>query len=119
MGLTVGKWFDTFSIQSEVNLGVQNITEKISENDPDWVQLNGWSPGLIVNYPIKLGRSNPMYYYGAPTILENNLNSHFGLRYLSLSLREANGFMAELGVSYRMVLKGINGYKLKDAFINK
>ncbi len=119
IGLIFGKWFDKFNIQCEVNLGVQNITEKIGEYDSDWIQLNGWSPGLIVNYPIKLGKPNPMYYYGAPSLLENNLNLHFGLRYLKFSLKEATGLMVELGISYRMAIKGIKEYKLKDEFINK
>jgi len=119
VGLIFGKWFDKFNIQGELNLGVQNITEKIGENDPDWIQLKGWSPGVVVNYPIKLGKSNPMYYYGSPVLLENNLNLHFGLRYIKLSINEATGLMAEFGVSYRMVIKGVNEYKLKDEFLNK
>ena len=119
VGLIFGKWFNKFNIQGEINIGVQNITEKIGENDPDWVQLKGWSPGLIINYPIKIGKSNPMYYYGAPSLMESNLNLHFGLRYIKLSLKEATGIMAELGVSYRIAIKGINEYKLKDEFLNK
>jgi hypothetical protein len=119
VGLIFGKWYDKFNIQGEINIAIQNITEKIGENDPDWVQLNGWSPGLIVNYPIKFGKSNPMYYYGAPSLLENNLNIHFGMRYIKLSLDEATGLMAELGFSYRMSLKGIKEYKLKDEFLSK
>lgn len=119
VGLIFGKWYDKFNIQGEINIGIQNITEKIGENDPDWVQLNGWSPGLIVNYPIKFGKTNQMYYYGAPSLLENNLNIHLGIRYIKLSLKEATGLMAELGFSYRMSLKGIKEYKLKDEFLNK
>jgi len=60
-----------------------------------------------------------MYYYGSPVLLENNLNLHFGLRYIKLSINEATGLMAEFGVSYRMVIKGVNEYKLKDEFLNK
>lgn len=119
IGLIIGKWFDKFNIQSEINFGVQNITEKIGENDPDWVQLNGWSPGLVINYPLKFGKSNPMYYYGSPSLLENNLNLHFGLRYVKFSLKEATGIMVEMGVSYRMAIKRINEYKLRDEFLNK
>ena len=119
VGLIFGKWYDKFNIQGEINIGIQNITEKIGENDPDWVQLNGWSPGLIVNYPIKFGKSNQMYNYGAPSLLENNLNIHLGMRYIKLSLKEATGLMAELGFSYRMSLKGIKEYKLKDEFLTK
>jgi len=119
VGLIFGKWFDKFNIQGELNFGVQNITEKLDNTDKDWIQLNGWSPGVIFNYPIKLGKSKPMYYYWAPTLLENNVNFHFGIRYLKLSLKEATGLMIELGVSYRMAIKGINEYKLKNEFLNK
>ncbi|MBK9515617.1 MAG: hypothetical protein IPO05_18880 [Flavobacteriales bacterium] len=119
IGLVFGKWFNNFNIHGELNIGIQNITEKIDENDTDWVQLNGWSPGLIVNYPIKLGRPDPIYYYGEPTLLENNLNLHVGLRYLKFSLKEATGLMPELGISYRMTSKGVNAYKLKDEFLKK
>lgn len=119
VGLIIGKWYDKFNIQCEINYGVQNITEKVAENDPDWIQLNGWSPGFVINYPIKLGKYNPIYYYGAPTLLGNNLNLHIGIRYIKLSIREATGLMAELGVSYRMVIKGVNEYKLKDEFLKR
>ena len=117
--LIIGKWFDRFNVQGELNIGVQNITEKLGDNDTGWVQLKGWSPGIVLNYPIKLGKSKPLYYYGAPTLLENNLNIHLGIRYLKLSIKEATGLMAELGVSYRMAIKGINEYKFKDDFLNK
>lgn len=119
VGAIFGKWFNRINIQSEFNVAIQNITEKIGDNDPEWIQLKGWSPGIVVNYPIKLGRENPMYYYGSPTLFLNNLNLHFGLRYLFLSINEASGLMAELGISYRMTLKGVKEYKLKDEFLRK
>lgn len=113
IGVVFGKWFDKFNIQSELNLGVQNITERTGDNDPHWIQLKGWSPGIVINYPIQLGKHNPMYYYGAPTLLENNVNFHFGIRYIKLSIPEATGLMMELGIGYRMALKGVKEYKLK------
>ena len=119
VGLTIGKWMSNYSIQFDLNLAVHNITEKIGDNDPDWVQLNGWSPGFVFNYPILLGKQNPMYYYGAPTLLGNNLNLSLGLRYINHSLREASGLVAEIGISYRMAVKGIKEYKLKDEFYNR
>ena len=114
VGAIAGRWFGKFSIQAELNFAVQNVTERIGDNDPEWEQLRGWSPGLVVNYPIRIGKRQPLYYYGTPTVLENNLNLHFGLRHLSLSIPEASGFMAELGISYRMTLKEIEEYKLKE-----
>ncbi len=32
---------------------------RLGDTDPDWVQLSGWSPGIVFNYPIRLGKSNP------------------------------------------------------------
>jgi len=119
IGLIFGKWFNHFNIQGELNIGVQNIMERLGDNDPDWTQFKGWSPGIVVNYPIKLGKSSTMYYYGAPTLIENNLNIHFGFRYIKLSIEEATGFMAELGLSYRLAVKGLNEYKLKDGVGNE
>lgn len=114
LGLVFGKWFDRISIQGELNFAVQNVTENKGRNDPEWVQLRGWSPGLVIHYPVKLGSSNTAYFYGSPTLLENNLNFHFGFRYIKLSLTEATGFMAEFGVSYRLTIRGVNEYKLRE-----
>ena len=116
LGLSVGKWFSKYSIQLDLDFAIHNITEKIGDNDPDWVQLNGWSPGVIFNYPIALGRERPMYYWGAPSLIGNNINLSLGLRYVSHSLPEASGLMIELGVGYRMALKKVTEYKLKDGF---
>lgn len=119
VGLTVGKWFDKFSIQGDLDLTVHNITEKIGENDPDWVQLNGWSPGIAFNFPLLLGKEKPMYYYGSPSLLGHHLNLHIGLRYLKFSLKEASGIMTEVGISYRMTGSGIKEYKLKPEFLTR
>ncbi|MBK8444928.1 MAG: hypothetical protein IPL35_16635 [Sphingobacteriales bacterium] len=113
VGLIFGKWFDKFNIQGELGPIIQNVTENLGEYDKDWVQLKGWTSGVVINYPIKLGKSKPQYYYGSPTLLEHNLNLHFGLRYIKLSLKEATGAMVELGLSYRITSKKVKEYKLK------
>lgn len=66
------------------------------------------------NYPLKLGKPKAIYFYGAPTILENDLNIHMGIKYIKFSLKEATGLMGEIGLSYRISLKAIKHYKLKD-----
>lgn len=119
VGAVFGKWFNKINVQSEFHLAAQNVTEKEEGEDPEWIQLNGWSPGILVNYPIRIGKQKTMYYYGRPSVFENNLNLHFGLRYFFLSIPEASGIMAEIGVSYRMTIKGVNEYKLKDDFYGK
>ncbi len=118
-GLIFGKWIDKISIQTELNMAVQNITERLENDDPNWIQLKGWSPGVLINYPIRLGKQKTIYYYGKPSLFENSLNLHFGLRYLFLSIPEASGVMTEIGISYRMTVKGVEEYKLKDEFYTK
>lgn len=118
IGLSVGRWFSDYNLQLDVAMAFQNVTERMGENDNGWVQLEGWSPGLIFNYPILLGKQKPMYYYGSPTLYGNYINLSLGLRYVDYSLKEASGIMAELGVSYRMGIKMISEYKLKDVYWN-
>lgn len=119
VGMIFGKWFKVYNVQAEINLGVQNITEKLGGNDLEWVQLKGWSTGMVANLPVNLRKPRPMYYYGSPILFENNLNLNFGLRYVNFSLKEASGFMTELGVSYKFVGKRIKEYKLKEEYRHK
>ncbi len=113
VGLTFGKKLKEIEIQGELDIAVHNITPKLNESDNDWVQLNGWSPGVIIKYPIRLGKETPIYYYGAPSLLSHNLDLHLGLRYLSYPLPQASGFMFELGIGYKMSQAGVKEYKLK------
>ncbi len=113
-GLVIGRWFDRFSLQAELNLMVQNITDRIDNNDRDWIQLNGWSPGLVINYPIQIGKLDPEYYYLSPSLIQHNLNLHFGLRYLDSSLSELSSLMMEIGVGYRLSVKGVDDFQLKN-----
>ena len=116
IGLIFGKWFDKYNVQLEVNYVAQNITERVYDKDPDWIQFRGWSPGVIVNYPIKIGKDKPTLYYGLPAIINHNLNIHGGLRLLQFSQKNASGLMFELGLSYRMKVRGIKNYKLIPRF---
>ena len=114
VGVNFGKWVNRFNIQAELDFGIQNVTERLGNNDEDWVQLKGWSPGIVLNYPIRLGKESTMYYYGAPSLFSHNLNLHFGFRYMKFSLAEASGFMVELGVGYRMSIVSVQEYRLKE-----
>jgi len=114
VGFSVGKWLNGFSIQGDIGFAVHNITEKIDANDDQWVQLKGWNGGLGINLPVSFGNATPSIYAGAPTLLDNSLNLHLGFRYVHYPLEEARGMMIELGVGYRMSLKGIEEYKLKE-----
>jgi hypothetical protein len=119
VGLSFGKWFSNYTVQFDLDVTVHNIIKRNGENDPDWFQLNGWSPGIVVFYPVWQGKVKPMYSYGSPTLVNQNLNLNLGLRYVSYSLKEASGIMVEFGASYRLGFKIINKFKLKDEFLNR
>ncbi len=119
LGLILGKWFERINIQAEISSAIQNVTERLGDSDNDWVQLKGWSPGIVINYPIVLGKEKPMYYYGSPVLLGHSLNVHLGIRAINFSLSEASGMMAEFGISYRMMINSIREYKLKDEFFKQ
>src|SRR5690606_32620394 len=100
IGLSFGKWYNNFNIQAEINYAVHNVTERIYDNDPDWIQFRGWSPSIIVNYSLKVGKEKPILYYGLPSVLTNNINFRGGLRYIQFSEKSASGLMFEIGISY-------------------
>lgn len=118
VGAMFGKWYGRFNIQGEINVAVQNVSEKLNENDSEWIQLEGWSPGLLINYPIRIGADKNIGHYMSPTIFNNNINLHLGIKYLFFSIPEAKGAMLEFGLSYRMTFYSVSKYKLKDSFFD-
>lgn len=109
-----GKWVDKLNVQAEFGFGAQNITERLNDNDPDWIQLTGWSPGIVVNYPIQMGKPYVKDYYGSPALVTNYLNLSAGVRYMDMSIQSASGVMFELGLGYRFAWKGISEWKLNN-----
>lgn len=120
LGAMVGKWFDKFSLQLEINYIAQNITERMNEQnpDPDWVQFKGWSPGLVVNYPIKIGKDDTTYFNG-PAVVNHQINLHLGIRPVFFNEKEATGAMIELGVGYRMTTISVKDYQYTKDYLNK
>lgn len=114
IGVTFGRWINKINIQTEITIAAQNITEKINENDTDWVKLKGWSPGIVVNYPFAISKERPYYYTGPPSLVSLNLNLHIGLRYMSFSIPESSGLMVEAGLGFRISNSYVSDYKLKD-----
>lgn len=112
IGLSFGKWFNRFNIQADFNYAVQNITDKEEEKDPNWVQFKGFSPGIAANYPLLIGKEKPVLYYGSPAIIGHYINLHGAFRYATLGHKEANGFIFELGLSYRLRLRNVEKYTL-------
>jgi hypothetical protein len=118
-GLIFGKRYNKFSVQGELQFSLQNIAERLSDDDPDATQLRGWATGVVATYPLKIGKMIPSYSYAGPVLMQNNLVVQAGLRYLKFPLQEATGLMLELGVSYDMSYRTVSKYNLKDEFLNK
>ena len=55
-------------------------------------------------------------YYGRPSFMSHSLNLSLGFLYLFMNHAPASGSMAELGLSYRLGVKMIDSYRLKDRF---
>jgi hypothetical protein len=102
-----------FNAQVEFNYAIQNITASLGENDKDWTQLKGFSPGLVGNYLIQVGKNKTAYYYGSPSIFCHYLNIHGAVRPVFFNLKEARGVMLELGLSYRLGTHFVDEYRLK------
>ncbi|RIJ41931.1 hypothetical protein [Pontibacter oryzae] len=100
--------------QLELTYAGQNIVPKEDTHDEDWVQLQGFSPGLVLHYLIKLGKDKTSFYYTQPAIVNHSLNLHSAVRPLFLNLKEASGVMLELGVSYRFTTHLVDEYRLKQ-----
>lgn len=45
------------NVQLELNYAIQNVTPKLGDSDDDWTQLNGFSPGIVSNYLIQIGKN--------------------------------------------------------------
>ena len=108
IGATFGKWISpingerNFNLQIELNYSIQNLTENQVKNDPDWVQLRGFSPGVVLNYSKQIGRNRTSSFYGGPTLASNNLNFSLGIKPIFFNLSEATGLMIEFGIGYRL-----------------
>lgn len=121
MGLALSKILyekekEEFNLQLELNYAIQNVTARIGEYDPDWVQLKGFSPGVVGNYLFKIGKDKTSHYYGSPTIYNHYLNVHGAVRPVFFDLKEATGVMIEVGLAYRMGYHFISAYRIKPGF---
>ena len=121
LGLTAGRWFDPFTLQVDLNYAIQNITERKEDDDSEWIQFRGFSPGLVAHYPLQLGKDKLSgdALYGRPSFVAHYLSFSFGMRYLFMSHRAASGLMAELGISYRLTTKMVESYKIKDSYYGR
>ncbi|NEN24504.1 hypothetical protein G3O08_13425 [Cryomorpha ignava] len=121
IGITAGRWFNPFSLQVDLNYAIQNITERKEDDDSEWIQFRGFSPGLIAHYPLQLGKDKLSVnaLYGRPSFVAHYLSFSFGMRYMFMNHSAASGLMAEVGVSYRLTTKMVESYKIKDSFYER
>jgi len=114
IGLAFGKWFNKISVHGELHYSIINLTERIGDADPDWIQLKGFSPKAVFHYPIKLGKGSPLIYSsGAVSMYEYAIDLSIATSYQFLSIKEASGPMIEIGVSFRFGPRAIDDYQLK------
>ncbi len=114
VGAIIGRKINKLSVNFELNAFVQNITEKIGENDKDWLQFKAWSPGLTLNYPIKIGKDIPRFQYSELSVYNNCINLNFGVKSLLLTEKQVTGLMFEFGLGYRLANTRVKAYKMKE-----
>jgi hypothetical protein len=102
-----------FNLQAEFNYAIQNVVPPIGDSGEGLVQLKGFSPGLVGNYLIQIGKNKTSYYYGSPTILNHYINLHAAIWPVFFNLKQATGLMTEIGLSWRLGTHFVDEYKLK------
>lgn len=102
------------TLQAELCYASQNVTKRLDKYDEDYVQLQGFSPGIVAHYLIQIGRDRLSYYYGQPALFNHYINLHAAVRPVFFNLSQASGIMLEAGISYRMGLHFVDAYQLKS-----
>jgi hypothetical protein len=113
LGVTIGKKIDDFLIQADADMVLQNIITVDTDTDEEPVQFWGFSPGLIVNYPIGIGSRVAVYPHGSMQF-DHYLNLHAGYRQLLMGNSQAKGGMWEVGLSWRFGSSPVNYYRFPE-----
>ncbi|HMG91641.1 MAG TPA: hypothetical protein VK589_16400 [Chryseolinea sp.] len=100
--------------QFEAGYAIQNISSRTNSNDPDYIQLQGFSPGFTLHYAMKIGHDRLSGYYLQPAIVNNYVNFHLGIHPIFFDLDSGSGMLWDIGVSYRLSYKVIRSYKLRE-----
>ena len=104
------------NLQLDMMYAIQNVTPRLDVYDEDWVQLKGFSPGVTMNYLLRIGKEKLYFYYGEPAFMAHYLNFHTALRPLFFNLEAATGTMLEVGISYRFGHLVVGEYRLKQGY---
>jgi len=113
LGGTAGKKLGDFLIQLDADMVVQNVVVVEPNTDEEPVQFWGFSPGLVVNYPIGIGSKVQVNHYNSQQF-NHYLNLHAGYRQLFMGVAQANGGMWELGLSWRFGSSNVLHFKLRE-----
>lgn len=102
------------SLQLELAYALQNIVTRNNTQDVEYLQANGFSPGVSVNFALPLGRERLSYYYAMPCLYSHYVNFHVAIRPVFYDLKQASGMIWEAGISYRLGWNFVDEYLLKD-----
>jgi hypothetical protein len=102
-----------FIVQLEAGLALQNISSR-TNNDQEYTQLEGFSPGASLHYAMKVGNDRLSSYYYQPALVAHYVNFHFGIHPIFFDMESASGILWEFGAAYRLSYRGIRSYKLKQ-----
>ena len=98
----------------ELGWSSHTLSYALHEEDRDWIQVQGFSPGIIAHYSLLIGKHDPTLYYARPALFSNYLNIHAAIRPMIMGLKEATGIMAEIGIGYRFRVADVRDYKLRE-----
>lgn len=113
LGITAGKKLRDFLIQVDADLALQNIITIDSNSEREPVQFWGFSPALVINYPIGIGSRVVVNHFGSVRF-DHYLNVHTGYRHLFMDNSQAKGGMWELGLSWRFANSPVRHYRFRE-----
>lgn len=106
-------------IRLAANIGQQNISPSLGDNDDDWVRYQLPMIGMVLHRGFLLGKPKVSGYahtlaYGQSAI-HNAIDVGLGIYPYLIDIPEIDGVMPVLTVTYRFAFRTINSYRLKEA----
>nr|MBS0037820.1 hypothetical protein [Saprospiraceae bacterium] len=123
IGLSANKWMPLgenphgLLLQLELNYTYFLLTENEGKNDPESITFKGFSPGLSVHFPLRIGQPTASTYYNSPVLITHHINIHAAARPLFLDFRQTRGMLFELGISYRIGITRVKSYEFTDSYL--
>jgi hypothetical protein len=101
------------TFQGEICFAGVNLSKRTSKNDTDYIELNGYSPGIVANYSVQLGKERFFNQPASAGLHSNHINIHLAIRPLFFDLHASRGVMVEIGVGYRAVRQFAKYYSIR------